>query len=81
MKETLSMPYVRFPHLEHTQWLDCKNCHPYPFKATEGANTITMDLIMRGEACGMCHERVAFTIMACERCHSITHPGSPNKWW
>jgi len=26
-KNTGAMPWVRFPHGAHTQWLDCTNCH------------------------------------------------------
>ncbi len=81
MRNTMEMPWVRFPHAEHTEWLDCSNCHPYPFKEQTGSNEITMDSIMRGRHCGMCHDRVAFSIFACERCHSIPHPGSPAAWW
>ncbi len=80
-KRTLDMPWVRFPHAEHTEWLDCSNCHPHPFAEKAGATEITMDSIMRGHHCGMCHDRVAFSIFACERCHSVTHPGSPAAWW
>ena len=81
MKNTRAMPYVLFPHSQHTQWLDCDNCHPTPFAMEQGSSKITMDDIMRGDACGLCHDRVAFSIIACERCHSITHPGSPIRWW
>ncbi len=27
-KNTASMPFVKFPHKEHTMWLTCANCHP-----------------------------------------------------
>jgi c(7)-type cytochrome triheme protein len=81
MRNTLDMPWVRFPHAEHTEWLDCSNCHPHPFEAKTGSSEITMDSIMRGRHCGLCHDRVAFSIFACERCHSVTHPGSPAAWW
>jgi c(7)-type cytochrome triheme protein len=81
MRNTREMPWVKFPHAQHTEWLDCSNCHPRPFKEKTGDNAITMDTIMRGQHCGVCHDRVAFSIFACERCHSITHPGSPAAWW
>ena len=81
MRNTLEMPWVKFPHRAHTQWLACSNCHPRPFKQEVGANNITMDSIMRGEHCGQCHDRVAFSIFACERCHSVVHEGSPKAWW
>ena len=81
MRNTRDMPWVAFPHRQHTEWLACSNCHPRPFKEKSAANVITMDNIMRGEQCGVCHDRVAFSIFACERCHSVTHPGSPKPWW
>ena len=81
MRNTREMPWVLFPHRAHTEWLACSNCHPKPFVDRRAANTVTMDSIMRGEHCGMCHDRVAFSIFACERCHSVPHDGSPPAWW
>ncbi len=81
MRNTREMPWVMFPHKQHTEWLDCSNCHPRPFQEKTGINQITMDSIMRGQHCGVCHDRVAFPIFACERCHSVSHPGSPAPWW
>jgi c(7)-type cytochrome triheme protein len=81
MKSTREMPWVRFPHRQHTEWLACSNCHPRPFSERAGSTDITMDSIMRGQHCGMCHDRVAFSILLCERCHSELHPGSPTRWW
>ena len=81
MRETRDMPWVNFPHAQHTEWLDCTNCHPVPFRESRGSNQISMESIMRGQHCGKCHDRVAFSIFACERCHSIPHPGSPPRWW
>ena len=81
MTSTREMPWVRFPHQMHTEWLACSNCHPKPFRTQTGQNGITMDSIMRGEHCGQCHDRVAFSIFACERCHSVVHDGSPGAWW
>lgn len=80
MKNTKEMPYVRFPHLSHTAWLDCSNCHPVPFIPKAGANPVSMSEIFRGRYCGMCHDRVAFiTFFACERCHSVPHDASLNQ--
>lgn len=76
MKNTKEMPFVRFPHYEHTLWLDCSNCHPVPFEPKAGSTTITMTDIFRGKFCGMCHDRVAFiTFFSCQRCHSVPQPG------
>lgn len=78
---TGAMPWVRFPHLAHTRWLDCSNCHPKIFKPQQGANKIGMDAILAGEFCGRCHDKVAFSLWVCERCHSVPHEKSPKKWW
>ena len=81
MKNTREMPWVRFPHEAHTQWLTCKNCHDRIFKPIQGSQKITMDDIFRGRYCGVCHDRVSFSVFTCERCHSVVHPDSPKAWW
>jgi c(7)-type cytochrome triheme protein len=65
-------PIVRFPHRQHTLWLDCSNCHDKLFKAQAGANTFSMERILQGEQCGVCHGAVAFPLTECKRCHSVT---------
>ncbi len=81
MKNTQFMPYVKFPHQAHTRWLDCSNCHPAIFIPQEHANPISMNKVLRGEYCGVCHDKVAFALFTCERCHSVPHEGSGEKWW
>ena len=81
MKNTRDMPHVRFPHRQHSEWLSCGSCHPKPFQAKRGANAISMDDIFRGRWCGLCHGRVAFSLLNCERCHDLVHDGSPRRWW
>lgn len=81
MKNTQSMPWVKFPHLRHSKWLGCDNCHPAIFEPKEHANPITMNKVLRGEYCGVCHDTVAFELFTCERCHSVPHEGSGPKWW
>ena len=80
MKNTGQMPWVKFPHSAHTQWLACSNCHPAIFEQREGANDINMDSILAGEFCGRCHDKVAFALWTCERCHSVPHEGTPARW-
>lgn len=71
-KNTGSMPYVRFPHKPHTEWLTCANCHPAIFLPQKGGNPITMAQIIEGKYCGVCHGKVAFPpTMNCGRCHSV----------
>jgi len=65
-----SMPNVVYPHKQHTEWLDCSNCHPAIFIPQKGANNISMASILLGEKCGVCHGKVAFPVAECRRCHS-----------
>lgn len=65
-----SMPDVVYPHKQHTQWLDCSNCHPAIFVPQKGANSISMAAILLGEKCGVCHGKVAFPVSECRLCHS-----------
>ena len=81
LKNTREMPYVKFPHNSHTQWLACSNCHDKIFVPKAGANPITMNKIFQGQFCGVCHDRVSFiTFFSCERCHSVPH-GETKSWW
>ncbi len=65
-----SMPDVVYPHKQHTEWLDCSNCHPAIFVPQKGANQISMAAILLGEKCGVCHGKVAFPVSECRTCHS-----------
>jgi c(7)-type cytochrome triheme protein len=81
MKNTAQMPWVRFPHGAHTQWLACGNCHDALFAPKAAANPTTMTRILQGQSCGTCHGTVAFTALyTCERCHSEPQPGQ-TRWW
>lgn len=66
-----STPIVRFPHRAHTLWLDCSNCHDALFKPVAGANKLSMEAMLQGEQCGVCHGAVAFPLTECNRCHSV----------
>lgn len=64
------MPDVVFPHYTHTLWLTCTNCHTKIFQMKAGGNPeMTMPKIAAGEYCGRCHNRVAFPLADCNRCH------------
>lgn len=65
-----SMPDVVYPHKQHTEWLDCSNCHPKIFVPQKGANQISMASILLGQKCGVCHGKVAFPVSECRLCHS-----------
>lgn len=72
LPRTAEMPMVRFPHKQHTEWLDCSNCHEKLFKSKTGATTgLNMFQILQGEYCGLCHGAVAFPLTECKRCHSV----------
>lgn len=68
-------PIVRFPHKQHTMWLDCGNCHDGLFKREVGASALDMRRILQGEQCGVCHGAVAFPLTECNRCHNTARAG------
>ncbi|HEX9184407.1 MAG TPA: c(7)-type cytochrome triheme domain-containing protein [Burkholderiales bacterium] len=70
-----SMPDVVYPHKQHTEWLDCSNCHPGIFVPQKGANQMSMAAILLGQGCGACHGRVAFPVSECRLCHSKKKDG------
>lgn len=74
-----SMPDVVYPHKQHTEWLDCSNCHPAIFIPKKGANSISMAAILLGEKCGVCHGKVAFPVAECRKCHSKRKPRKARK--
>lgn len=76
------MANVLFPHSIHTYWLSCNNCHPKIFIPEAGANPISMDEIFKGQWCGRCHGKVAFTFWPrdnCVRCHIVLKGQSLEK--
>lgn len=70
-EDTAGMPLVLFPHRQHTEWLDCSNCHNKIFKQQQGANDVGMLDVLQGEYCGQCHGAVSFPLTQCFRCHSV----------
>lgn len=74
-----SMPNVVYPHKQHTEWLDCSNCHPAIFVPQKGANQLSMANILLGKQCGVCHGKVAFPVGDCRRCHSGKKTASAKK--
>lgn len=72
LPRTGEMPMVLFPHRQHTEWLDCSNCHEQLFKSKAGTTPgLNMFQILQGEYCGLCHGAVAFPLTECKRCHSV----------
>jgi c(7)-type cytochrome triheme protein len=74
-----SMPDVVYPHKQHTEWLDCSNCHPAIFVPQKGANQISMASILLGQKCGVCHGKVAFPVSECRLCHSRKKAAPPRR--
>jgi c(7)-type cytochrome triheme protein len=72
---TAHLGMVKFPHRQHTAWLDCSNCHGAApanlFEQKAGATRIGMLRVLSGEKCGLCHGAVAFPLTECNRCHSV----------
>jgi len=64
------VPPSVFPHKEHIAWLDCAQCHPDIFNVKKKTTEhFSMENILLGEFCGVCHLTVAFPIQDCQRCH------------
>jgi c(7)-type cytochrome triheme protein len=63
------MSNVLFSHPKHAVWNGCEVCHPDIFPNTGGQRRYTMLTISSGEACGACHDKVAFPLASCEKCH------------
>jgi len=61
-----------FPHKTHTTWMGCDSCHIKIFMPLAGSNDLTMSTIAQGQACGVCHGKVAFPLNDCTRCH-VSH--------
>ena len=61
---------VTFSHRKHAVWIGCEVCHPEIFPSTRnGAVKYSMLQITNGESCGVCHQKVAFPLAHCEKCH------------
>jgi c(7)-type cytochrome triheme protein len=61
---------IVFSHRKHAVWNGCEVCHPDIFPATAaGEVSYTMFEIVNGRYCGACHDKVAFALAECTRCH------------
>jgi c(7)-type cytochrome triheme protein len=64
------MPDIIFSHKKHIIWNGCEVCHPDIFPSVkQGALRYNMLEISAGQYCGVCHNRVAFPLNDCDRCH------------
>ena len=65
------MSDVIFSHRKHAFWNGCEVCHPEIFPSVKkGDVKYTMLEIFDGSYCGACHEKVAFSLYDCKRCHT-----------
>jgi c(7)-type cytochrome triheme protein len=62
---------VTFSHRTHGRQVACDSCHPEPFSfKPQRTKAFTMQEMLAGGACGICHLRVAFPLHECTRCHT-----------
>ncbi|MGA2192458.1 MAG: c(7)-type cytochrome triheme domain-containing protein [Nitrospirota bacterium] len=65
------MSEVIFSHKKHALWNGCEVCHPEIFPSVKkGDVSYTMLDIFDGQYCGVCHDKVAFSLYDCQRCHT-----------
>ncbi len=65
------MPTIIFSHKKHAVWNGCELCHPEIFiSVKKGDMKYTMLEIFEGKYCGVCHGKVAFPTLDCQRCHT-----------
>lgn len=64
------MPDIVFSHEKHAIWNGCELCHPDLFGVKKGGTVYSMQDIFNGRYCGACHDKVAFTNMDCQLCHT-----------
>jgi len=70
--EDSGVPPTVFPHWVHRIRYTCYACHPGLFEMAANSHPMTMDEIMAGKFCGVCHNgKVAWAVSAetCNRCH------------
>ncbi len=66
------MPEILFSHRKHARWCGCELCHPEIFSIEKGGTKFSMLQISGGQYCGVCHDRVAFALADCRKCHTKT---------
>jgi c(7)-type cytochrome triheme protein len=75
-----TLPPSRFAHWVHRIRYRCSACHDALFPMRAGADTLKMDSLAAGRACGTCHNGTqAFGLLECIRCHAA--PRRPEGGW
>ena len=65
------MQDIIYSHAKHTVWSGCEGCHPEIFVGVKkGLTKYSMEEIYQGKYCGVCHLKVAFPLLDCQRCHT-----------
>ena len=65
------MSDIIFSHKKHARWNGCEVCHPDIFPSVKKSTVkYSMFQISGGQYCGVCHDRVAFPLNDCSRCHT-----------
>jgi c(7)-type cytochrome triheme protein len=65
------MTDVIFSHKKHAVWNGCEVCHPEIFPSVKkGDVKYSMFEIFEGRYCGACHDKVAFPLLECQKCHT-----------
>ena len=76
------MDNVIFPHFIHTWWLKCEVCHASVggpiFEPVAGGNDVKMIEMAGGKWCGRCHNKIAFPLADCKRCHTFPKKNKPD---
>ncbi len=65
-----NMPDIVFSHAKHSVWNGCELCHPEIFPVKKDTEPYSMQQIFDGMYCGVCHGKVAFPSIDCQRCHT-----------
>jgi len=65
------MSDVIFSHKKHAIWNGCELCHPEIFPSTKkGTVKYNIFQIFNNQYCGVCHNKVAFSLYFCYKCHT-----------
>jgi c(7)-type cytochrome triheme protein len=65
------MSDIIFSHKKHARWNGCEVCHPDIFPSVKkGTVKYSMLQVCDEQYCGVCHDRVAFPLNDCQKCHA-----------
>lgn len=67
--EQPNVPDTTLSHQKHAVWNGCSLCHPEIFGVKKNEQSYSMQEIFDGKFCGVCHGKVAFPNIDCQKCH------------